>query len=193
MMIKNKKAAMEMSMGTIVTIVLLMTVLVLGLVLVRSIFSAGTKSISSIDDQVTAEINDLFSANDEELVVALGSSNSAKVEQGTEGFGFGFGYSPNNPGELNEERCWYSISANDAGQYCTEFKTKGEVEEWVISGINHVEFDKITSGKGFSAVLLDIPESTPICTQRYKLRVECSDGTFSSTWFDIKVVKSGIF
>jgi len=35
---KSKRAAMEMSVGTIVTIVLLMTVLILGLVLVRSIF-----------------------------------------------------------------------------------------------------------------------------------------------------------
>ena len=36
---RDKKAAMEMSVGTIVTIVLLMTVLILGLVLVRTIFS----------------------------------------------------------------------------------------------------------------------------------------------------------
>jgi len=192
-MTKNKKAAMEMSVGTIVTIVLLMTVLVLGLVLVRSIFSSATKSVDSIDDQVTEEINDLFSSGDQSLVVALGSSNSAKVEQGAEGFGFGFGYSPDNPSELNADRCWYSVSANDAGQYCTDYKKKGEVEEWVITGINHVEFDRLEDNAGYSAVLLSIPENTPICTQRYKLKVECSDGASSSTWFDIKVVKKGIF
>ena len=52
MISKNKHAAMEMSVGTIVTIVLLMAVLVLGLVLVRTIFKNSTESIDSIDEQV---------------------------------------------------------------------------------------------------------------------------------------------
>ena len=55
-MIENKKAAMEMSVGTIVTIVLLMSVLVLGLVLITNIFSGATSSVKTIDDKVKSEI-----------------------------------------------------------------------------------------------------------------------------------------
>ena len=42
----NKKAAMEMSVGTIVTIVLLMSVLVLGIFMIQKIFSGSTKKKS---------------------------------------------------------------------------------------------------------------------------------------------------
>ena len=38
---KSKRGAMEMSVGTIVTIVLLMSVLVLGIFLVQKIFKTG--------------------------------------------------------------------------------------------------------------------------------------------------------
>ena len=57
----NSKGAMEMSVGTIVTIVLLMSVLVLGLFLVQRVFSSGTGAIDSIDSQVQNEIQKLFS------------------------------------------------------------------------------------------------------------------------------------
>jgi len=51
-MIKNRRAAMEMSVGTIVTIVLLMTVLILGLVLVRTIFSSAKYNVDVIDEKI---------------------------------------------------------------------------------------------------------------------------------------------
>jgi len=54
---KNNKAAMEMSVGTIVTIVLLTAVLILGLVLIRTIFQSSTESIESIDTAIKAEID----------------------------------------------------------------------------------------------------------------------------------------
>ena len=48
---------MQMSVGTIVTIVLLMTVLILGLVLTRTIFTSSIENINSIDDSIKEEIN----------------------------------------------------------------------------------------------------------------------------------------
>ena len=45
----HKRAAMEMSVGTIVTIVLLMTVLIMGLVLTRTIFKSSVENINGID------------------------------------------------------------------------------------------------------------------------------------------------
>ena len=57
---KNRKAAMEMSVGTIVTIVLLMTVLILGLVLVRTIFTGAIENINGIDQAVKSELKNYF-------------------------------------------------------------------------------------------------------------------------------------
>ena len=49
---KNKKAAMEMSMGTMVTIILLVVVLVLGIFFIQKIFSSGSNAIDTVDNQV---------------------------------------------------------------------------------------------------------------------------------------------
>jgi len=56
---KNKKGAMEMSVGTIVTIVLLMSVLVLGVFLVQKIFQSSTNVVDQVDQQVQNQINQL--------------------------------------------------------------------------------------------------------------------------------------
>ncbi len=61
---KNKRAAMEMSMGTVVTIVLLVTVLILGLVFVRKIMCSGIILTDQINEGMVNEIKGLFSVND---------------------------------------------------------------------------------------------------------------------------------
>ena len=63
-MIKNKKAAMEMTMGTIVTIVLLVSVMILGLVFVRNIMCAGIILTDDITTGTTNEIKNLFGTKD---------------------------------------------------------------------------------------------------------------------------------
>lgn len=86
---RNKRAAMEMSVGTIVTIVLLMTVLILGLVLVRSIFSSATGAIDGIDKAVTNEINKLFSEDNTRKVVLIPNSRLVTIKKGEDSLGFG--------------------------------------------------------------------------------------------------------
>ena len=58
--IKNKKAAIELSIGTVVIIVLAMSMLILGLVLIRNIFTGATESVDQINDNVRSEIIKLF-------------------------------------------------------------------------------------------------------------------------------------
>ena len=58
---KNKKAAIELSIGTVVIIVLAMTMLIMGVVLVRNIFSGATSSVDTLNDKVKGEITSLFS------------------------------------------------------------------------------------------------------------------------------------
>lgn len=88
-MIRNKKGAMEMSVGTIVTIVLLMSVLVLGLVMIRTIFKGANENINSIDQKVKDQINSLFSG-DEETKLIIYPSRTIKIKKGTSDSGFGF-------------------------------------------------------------------------------------------------------
>ncbi len=79
--IKSRKAAMEMSMGTIVTIVLLMTVLIMGMIFTRNIMCSGIQMTDDITAGMSNEIKGLFQVGesgvecvgegDQEVVIAI--------------------------------------------------------------------------------------------------------------------------
>ena len=81
--LKSKKAAIELSIGTIVVIVIAMTMLVLGLILVKNIFSGATESVDSLNEKVMGEISKLFTDESANVVVKLGSDQTAKIKQDT--------------------------------------------------------------------------------------------------------------
>ncbi|MGD9276716.1 MAG: hypothetical protein PVJ67_06080 [Candidatus Pacearchaeota archaeon] len=107
---KQKKAAMEMSVGTIVTIVLLMTVLILGLVLVRTIFKSSTENIEGIDQAVKSEIEKLFSENENKKVIIYPPTREITIKKGEDSRGFGL--SIRNVGD--EDKFSYEINAQQA-------------------------------------------------------------------------------
>lgn len=84
----DKRGAIEMSMTTVVVIVLAMTMLILGLTLVRTIFSGAQYNVKSINDKVRGEINKLFVDEEQRSAIYL-PSNTATVKQG-ESFGLAF-------------------------------------------------------------------------------------------------------
>lgn len=106
---KNRKAAMEMSVGTIVTIVLLMTVLILGLVLVRTIFTGAIENINGIDQAVKSEIEKLFSENEDRKIIIYPPTREVKIKKGEDSRGFGL--SIRNLGD--EDEFSYEITAEE--------------------------------------------------------------------------------
>lgn len=196
MKIKNKTGAMEMTVGTIVTIVLLMSALVLGLILTRSIFKSSTENVQTIDDQVRSEINNLFAEENTGLVVGLGGQNSAKVKQGTANFGIPFGFSPNNPQAWGTSRngCKYDIEAVNQGNYCIN-KGWTNIENSIVTGVNDVSFDEVDSTNGLALIKINIPETVPPCLQRFTIIAHCGGSALETTrgYFDIEVIKKGLF
>jgi hypothetical protein len=197
---KNKKAAMEMSVGTIVTIVLLMAVLVLGISLTRSIFRGATESVSDLDAGVKQEINNLFGEENKDLVVSLGSQKTAQVKQGTENFGFVIGYAPDSP-QLwrNGEGCRYALYVDQNKGTCIDQPdwNAQKIENWVKTGSgegNFITFDEVDVTKGYALIKMDIPEEIAPCFQRFNVRVTCTgDPSYKSSYFDIDVIKKGLF
>jgi len=189
---KNHKAAMEMSVGTIVTIVLLMSVLVLGLVMVQSIFGGATQSVDSINEQVRTEINDLFSSDDTDLSVSLGTQHRANVKRGEEAFGFVFGFSPKDPGILRG--CSYAIEQDSGKNFCAGVYGI-DTTDWFITPVENGNFNEIKSDAGFALAKMSIPEDNPTCLQRFSIKITCTDAakTYRETWVDINIVKKGIF
>lgn len=178
----GKKAAIEMSVGTIVTIVLLMTTLILGLILVRNIFSGSVENINSIDQAVKNEINKLFAEDDARKIVIYPAAREITVKKGDEG---GFGFSIRNT-EEQDGSFSYEVKAMEAS--CELSLSKAD--ELIIlgkssSGIN------IPSGDSMDNPILvkfSISDNIPLCNIRYGLDVEKGNQQYGQTiTIDLKV------
>src|SRR3989344_6994851 len=155
--IKNKKAAIELSIGTVVIIVLAMSMLILGLVLVRNIFKGATDSVDEINEGVSSEIKKLFQDEGEKGVVRL-SSSEAVVEQGKE---FGFAFGVRNIGGLTSSDFTYSTSATAVSPDCPSSLTPTEANKWILFGGGSMS---ATEGKIDEKIIrLKIPENAPLC------------------------------
>lgn len=194
----NKIGAMEFTVGTIVTIVLLMSALVLGLILTRTIFVNTTTSVNTINDQVTGEINNLFGEDGTGFVVKLGNENTAKVKQGTENFGIPIGFSPTNPlawgTAIPKVGCKYTITPLSGAQYCS---SKGWTNpcDSIETGCTNVQFETFENSNGYSLIKINIPENVPPCLQRFSISVTCVGYPLETIQnsFDIEVLKKGVF
>src|SRR3989338_9124029 len=111
-----KKGAIELSIGTIVVIVLAMSMLILGLVLVKSIFTGATYNVDQLNKNVEAEINKLFNEKGENIVLYL-PNNQAEVKQG-KSFGIAFGVRNTAEGESIASRFTYKIQASSIQKGC---------------------------------------------------------------------------
>jgi len=74
--LSNKKAAMELSIGTIVIIVLAMSMLIFGIILIRSIMCGALGLTGDINNKVKNEIQRLFQSQGGE-VVCIGSGTKS--------------------------------------------------------------------------------------------------------------------
>jgi len=180
--IKSKRAAMEMSVGTIVTIVLLMTVLILGLVLVRSIFSSSIENIDGIDQAVKGEINKLFSEDNSRKIVIYPATRLVKIKKGEQNLGFGF--SIRNVGETTEKFS-YSISAEEAScdmrlADAESLITLGKERNNIVIPAGSIMDDPVF-------VRFAIPESAPPCQIRYSILVEQGTQPYGSS-IDVDLV-----
>ena len=171
--LKTKIGAMEMSVGTMVTIVLLMVVLVLGIFLVQKIFRSGTNAVDSIDAEVQSQIQKLFAEEGRELAV-YPTSRRISLKQGESDKGFAF--SIRNTGR-SASTFEYKIEATDVRD-CLNID-KEEATRWVLGGTGGIQ--NLAPGATLEARLVTfiIPDNAPLCTLEYTLEVK-RDGQVTS-------------
>lgn len=78
----EKRGAIELSIGTIVIIVLAMSMLILGMVLVRSIMCGAIGLTGNINSKVEGEINKLFEASGAEVACIGAGAEAATIIPG---------------------------------------------------------------------------------------------------------------
>lgn len=177
-MINRKKAAMEMSVGTIVTIVLLMTVLIMGLVLVRTIFKSSTENITSIDEAVKDQLRELFVSDNSRKIVILPVRREISLKKGESG-GFAFAIRNDEPSTGSFS---YDVSIVEIASNCQ--MTNEAAESLIILGRRSIDDLIIPSGSKLENpvhVNFRIPESASICDIRYGLNVQKDGQAYSPT------------
>lgn len=195
--ILNKKGALELSVGTIVVIVLAMSMLILGLVLVRNIFGGATESVDTLNDQVMSEIVNLFGDESGNLLIKLGSSNVAKVKPG-ERFNVAIGVQhPNGEAVTARDQIQFKITLDDDSQdNCLRKLGQTAAQnlfDTPLSTWNDIE--KFSGSVASALIEIDIPKGTARCTQKVEVDVKEKEAAqpFEGDFFILEVGKEGIF
>lgn len=154
-----------MSIGTIVTIVLVVTTMVLGLVLIRSIFNTGTNAVQNIDTAIQNQINQLFSSSNSNLVV-YPNSRSITIKRGSTPAGFGFAVK--NPEQVSAT---FSYSVNATSMHNCGSLTLEQANSFLIGASGPISLGPSAIQDPYTLVEFDIPTSEPTCTVTYNLVV----------------------
>ncbi|MCR4327383.1 MAG: hypothetical protein NUV46_02280 [Nanoarchaeota archaeon] len=182
----NSKGAMEMSVGTIVTIVLLMSVLVLGLFFVQRIFQSGENALESIDSQVQNEINQLFS-DDSKRVVIFPTSREVVIKKGgstSKGFAFSVYNNDNSQASFT-----YTIKAGEIGNSCGESMTLQKADSYLeIGSEGSFSLGPSSSLESARIVKFIIPESAPSCIISYELEVMRNTQVYDSVQVPLEII-----
>lgn len=171
---QNKKAAMEMSVGTIVTIVLLMSVLVLGVFLIGKIFASGEGAIREIDQAVQNEINKLFNENEDTTFVLLPQDRGISIKRGSEDE-VGFLFAVENELGAETQSYTYNITAYEM-KNCGNL-TLAQAQDYLISSKGTFTLrggDQSDLNNGW--IKFDIPKNSPVCKIVYIISVEGNKG-----------------
>ena len=188
-MVMRKKGAMELSMGTIVILVLAMSMLILGLVLVRTIFTGAKYNVDTMNTKVQNEINKLF-VEDEKMVVYL-ANKKLDIKSG-EDWGVAFAIKNLIPGEIGSKRFQYDVAVNmdsiDLKSSCGGLSIT-EAESWIKAG----KSSSITlnpAETGYDIIRFQIPEGAPLCFVRYSITASHPDipgSDYVSRNFDLNI------
>lgn len=190
----NKKAAVELSISTIVIVVLGMSMLILGLVLIRGIFTGVTDNVDEINAKVSAEINKLFVDDSERAVLRL-TENTAKIKQGTS-IGIAFGIRNTDRGVIESSNFNYETVLDDIKIRENCGISKETAESWIRSGTGT---ESVQPGEFKGAIIkISLPEDAPLCETKYRIIIyrpgkETLTNPYESLSFFLEVRPKGLF
>jgi hypothetical protein len=181
----KKRAAMEMSIGTIVTLVLIVAFLIVGIYFLTQIKKGGGEAITGINQQIVNQINNLFAEDNFKKVIIYPTTKRISIQKGKDDLGFGF--SIRNI-ETEEKSFSYEIVFEDA---TIDSMNKRTAEDLIAlgregSGIT-IPTGSIMEDPVF--VRFDIGQSIPPCEIRYKLSIYDGRTLYSSPqYIDVRIL-----
>jgi len=177
----EKRGAIEMSVGTIVTIVLMVTMLILGIVLIRNIFSSAKGVVDMTNAQLENEINKLFSEENE--IAMYPSTRYIEIKQDAID-AMGFGIKNLKEGASGDVTFSYQVSVSDLGNCGVSEEV---AESWIILGKAEADIAIPSGGSAIRKIRFQIPVGSPLCIVRYKIEVQENGENYASDSFDVKI------
>ena len=164
-----------MSVGTMVTIVLLVIVLVLGIFFIQKIFKSGTSAIDTIDNEVQSQIEKLFAEEGRKLAV-YPTSRQITVKKGDDPKGFAFSVRNQDVESSDFEYVTYSTDVSQCGSSFSQ----EEANSYLLSGTGSFSLGPGDALDLPRLVKFAIPETAPPCTIIYNLEISKNSEAYSS-------------
>lgn len=164
-----------MSVGTMVTLVLLMVFLVLGIFFIQRVARLGLNAVDTIDSQVQSEIQKLFAEEGTKLAV-YPTSRDLVVKRGDTPKGFAF--SVRNTGVESADFS-YTTEASDVSR-CGSTFTKEDGDNLLLGGVGTFSLGPGSSLDPARIVKFVIDDSVPPCTIIYDLEISSNDVPYTS-------------
>lgn len=184
--IQNKRAAIELSIGTIVIIVLSMSMLILGLVLIRNIFTGAIGTSELVDRNVKAQLNKLFNEEDVKTVVYL-PDNQAEIKKGKQ-YNVRFGIKNTGRLESTAGKFTYDIRTGEIEKGCRLNPTQAE-KYLRVGATSPPGGISIAPGEEPEEriVVVEPTEDAPLCYITYELTVRKDGQVYDSNFFIIRI------
>lgn len=165
----NKRAALEMSIGTIVIIVIAVTMLIMGLILVRTIMCGALVTSMDVTQKMKDQINKLFQETGEDVVMLRGPNGVLSI-------------GPNQPSAI-----WFAFKPTVETEYNYRFEVyladqykrspynmrEKDIEGWFKSPLSGREVVGV-NGKEKS-LILTTPKDVPEFSFTLKLKINNVD------------------
>ncbi len=175
----NKKGAIELSIGTVVIIVLGVSMLILGMVLVRNIMCGALGLTGDVNEKVRGELNKFFGASGGEVSCIGAGGEVVKIAAGQDNI------------------VYCSVKAPVAAQYTISvvsysgtYATSAEIKKWVVSE----SWDGMVAPGDDTpkkVVRLKIPNTAPEDNIRIQLQVKKNGALISSPDLDFAISRIG--
>ncbi|MEK6928686.1 MAG: hypothetical protein AABW65_01875 [Nanoarchaeota archaeon] len=177
----NKKGAIEFSITTIVVVVLGISMLIMGMVLVRNVMCGALSLTGEVNTKVEAELNKHFSSTESEVICIGAGSDPIKIAPGRENIIY--------CNIKAKENAQYSITVKDYESRISSL-SKTELKKWMTteswSG-NIASGDEIPK----KAVRLKIPENAPEGPIGIKLEIKRGGSLISTQDLDFQISRVG--
>ena len=169
-MMKNKKAAIELSVSTSIIIVLGVSMLILGMVLIRSILCSAIGLTGNINGAVNSEINKYFGDSGGEVACIGASGDPIKMATGQENIVY--------CGIRAPAQADYQVSVTSVRSGISSL-TNDQLQKWIVQSQYS---GTVAPGDSIpkKVVRIDIPSNAPEGAITIQVQVT-KDGTLLST------------